>query len=286
MAKVVLAEALNKKLDVVVDKVNAEKSKVVKEAEKAKGLGYKVIGKFLEAPFSTTSPTANERSFTTGRIVPFKVQTEAYLNLTESLSDNPESDRARIWEAFDEFELFSRDANFNFTKIGNYSSTKNNKKFTFDGATEAERRNAQTTHLNYINLGMDVEGGAITTEQREEFIAEERRKSLRQRKLLEKRQALMKAKVPLDKILNKEDEAVVKHFEEIIKEIELEALAIKEYIADTYKGVKDKEAYRMLLAELSNANFDEKAFKAVLSSWVDRVKSRGTTYKQAYSSAF
>jgi hypothetical protein len=230
MAKLVTQAALNNGLDIVLDAVNAEKSKVAKKAAQARANGYAVVGRYIEAPFERTMPDAAGRSFLVGREVPVDVQLKSMEHLTKALRSGDDKNN-NIWEIFDEFELFHREGG-NFKEIATWSPGQSG--LNFLGKNEEQVEEARKLHDKYLEISSMSE-------------AERNAEIIRIRGLSQQR--VRELKKLSKKIMSEEEELEEKTF---ASEIELEMMALIEVLEQRYFGFSESQFSNMIRELISD----------------------------------
>jgi hypothetical protein len=262
MAKLVTQAALTNGLDIVLDAVNAEKSKIAKKAAQARANGYAVVGRYIEAPFERTMPDAAGRSFLVGREVPVAVQLKSMEHLTKALRSGDDKDN-NIWEIFDEFELFHREGG-DFKEIATWSPGQNG--LNFLGKNEEQVEEARKLHDKYLEISSMSE-------------AERDAEIIRIRGLSEER--VQELKNQSKKIMSEEE---LEQEEAFASEIEVEMMALLAVLEQKYPGYSRSQLTNMLrdlIYDLDSGRLTEKELEdlvqieiALLKKNKDRVASR------------
>jgi hypothetical protein len=247
MAKMVTQAAQSAGLDVVLDAVNAEKSKIKKKADQARAKGYKVVGRYLEASFGVTMPSAAKRSFNTGREVPIEVQLKSLNHLTKSLSSGDDKE-SRIWDIFDDFELFHRDGS-TITEIATWNpDQKDPSQLNFTGSTQSQLEKTRDLHNEYIRMAN------LTEEERNAEIAEIRKRAEREvESVLERKELISSGQV--EKLQKAEDA--------LATDIELEVMSLLRALEARYPEYSTASLgniLRNLIDDLSTGKISDKEF--------------------------
>jgi hypothetical protein len=247
MAKMVTKAAQDAGLDIVLDAVNAEKSKIKKKADQAREKGYKVIGRYLEASFAVTMPSAAKRSFNTGREVPIDVQLSSLKHLTQSLgsTDNKES---KIWDIFDDFELFHREGS-TLTEIATWRpDQKDPNQLNFTGKNRTELEKARDLHNEYIRMA------SLSQEERDAEIDEIRKRAQDQVDAVLERQKHISSGQP---------ERLQKVEDALATDIELEVMALLKALEVRYPGYSVSNLANILknlIDDLGTGKISDKEF--------------------------
>jgi hypothetical protein len=259
MAKMVTSFALESGVNVVLDGVNAERTKTEKKVLKAKDKGYKVIGRYLAADIDNTAPDAAERGFITGREVPVAVQIASAESLMEALNDSDALDdkgnpKSKIWEIFDDFQLLHRDKYFNFTPIGKWTR----------GQEGAGLEFFKKPVTGKDNFGKEVAGGfPFDIWKQYVDIVAEMTPEQRTRKLNGiKKEMKLKQKLALERLKTIRGNGE-------INAIEKEVMGLWSYLSRTYPEYSDAQldrVWRRLVSELSTGKISDKTFSELINS--------------------
>jgi hypothetical protein len=263
MAKMLTKAAQDKGLDIVLDAVNAEKSKAIKKANQAREKGYKVVGRYIEASFAVSMPDAAKRGFNTGREVPLEVQLSSLKHLTNSLTDG-EGKNNRIWEAFDEFELFHRDGG-DFTEIATWSEGQDGLNFT--GRNSDELQMARDLHEEYVGLAQ----------------LSEKERNKRIKAIEKKAQAAINAVLERKRLISTGRENELADAEDALAtEVELELFALQVFLEQRYPGYATKNSIsilRNLIDDLGQGKLSDKEFGKIIGENIERIKKTSKTDK-------
>jgi hypothetical protein len=249
MAKMVTAFALESGVDVVLDGVNAERTKTEKKVLEAKAKNYRVVGRYLAVDVENTMPDAAERGFVTGREVPIGVQVNSAESLMEALNisdalDGKGSPKSKIWEVFDDFQIIHRDKDWNFTPLATFSSEQGDTGLKFQKDADGKLEKARELYRQY------VETVNLTPEQRT-------------RKLNGiKKEMKLKQKLALERLKTIRGNGE-------INAIEKEVMALYDYLQRTYPNLSTAEidvAWHRIVSDLSTGKISDKNFSELINS--------------------
>ena len=249
MAKMVTAFALESGVDVVLDGVNAERTKTEKKVLEAKAKNYRVVGRYLAVDVVNTMPDAAERGFVTGREVPIGVQVNSAESLMEALNtsdalDGKGNPKSKIWEVFDDFQMIHRDKDWNFTPLATFSSEQGDTGLNFQKDADGKLEKARELYRQY------VETVNLTPEQRTRKLNSIKKDmKLRQKAALER----------LKKIVGKGK----------LNVIEKEVMALYDYLQRTYPNLSTSEidvAWHKIVSDLSTGKISDKTFSELINS--------------------
>jgi hypothetical protein len=192
-------------------------------------------------------PSAAKRSFNTGREVPISVQLNSLSHLTQSLGSS-DSKESKIWDIFDDFELFHREGS-TLTEIATWKpDQKDPSQLNFTGSSQSELERSRDLHNEYIRMA------SLSQEERDAEIDEIRKRAQDQVDAVLERQQHISSGQP--ERLQKAEDALATDIEIEVMSL-LKALEVRypEYSVSNLGNI-----LRNLIDDLGNGKISDKEF--------------------------